>query len=151
MEYKGGVIKTLMHRVDTLVSDERDKVEEKSYAKKALNVKGYPDWLIYSIVSTQHSLESTTSVPRNDNSDYGQDTVRDTATKKSTSKKSPVVLPYIKGVSEQIRRIFKQYDIPIYFKPMNTLHQLLIRPKDKGTSSVTIHTIFHVIHVRLHI
>ena len=62
-------------------------------------------------------------------SDDGQDTVRNITTKKPTCKKSPVVLPYIKGVSEQIRRVFKQYDVPAYFKPMNNLRQLLVRPK----------------------
>ena len=36
LEYKRGVVKILMHRVNTIVSDERDKVEEKSYAKTGL-------------------------------------------------------------------------------------------------------------------
>ena len=39
LEHKRGVVKTLMHRVDTIVSDERDKVEEKSYAKQEQCVK----------------------------------------------------------------------------------------------------------------
>ena len=55
----------------------------------------------------------------------------DTTTKKPTSKKFPVVLPCIKGVSEQIRRLFKQYDIPAYFMAMNTLRHLLVRPQEK--------------------
>ena len=42
-EHKRGVVKTLMHRVDTIVSLERDKVEEKSHVKHALNMNGYPD------------------------------------------------------------------------------------------------------------
>ena len=46
-------------------------------------------------------------------------------------KKRAVVIPYIKGVSEQLRRVYKQYDVPAFFKPANTLRQLLVRPKDK--------------------
>ena len=64
-----------MHQVDTIVSDERDTVEEKSHIKQAINMKGYQDWLINSIPSTQPSLESRTAVS-NDTSDDGQDTER---------------------------------------------------------------------------
>ena len=86
--------------MDTMMSDERDKVE-KSHVTQALNTNGYPDWLINIIPSIQPSLGSTTSVLSNDTSDDRQDTVRDTTTKKPTCKTSPVVLPYIKGVSDQ--------------------------------------------------
>ena len=87
--------------------------------------------LVSSMPSTQPSLQSTTSVHSNDTSDDDQDTVRDTTTKKPTGKTSPVVLPYIQGVVEQSRRVFKQYDVLAYFKPLDTLHQSLVRPKDK--------------------
>ena len=40
-------------------------------------------------------------------------------------------MPYIKGVPEQIRRVFKPYDVLSNFKPMNTICQLLVRLKDK--------------------
>ncbi len=43
----------------------------------------------------------------------------------------PVVIPYIKGVSGELRRLFKRYKVPMYFKPTNTLRQLIVRPKDK--------------------
>ena len=79
LEHKTGVVKTLVHRVDTIVSNERDKIEEKSHVKKACHMNGYPDWLINSIPSTQPSLESMNSVLSNDtqSGDDGQDTVKD--------------------------------------------------------------------------
>ena len=46
------------------------------------------------------------------------------------AKKIPVVIPYIKGFAEQIRRFFGRYGTPTYFKPTNTLRQLLVKPKD---------------------
>ena len=94
-------------------------------------MNGYPGWLINSMLTIQSSLESTTSVSNEDTSDDGQGIEIETTTKKSTSKKSQVVqLPYIKVLSEQIRRVFKQCDILAYFKPMNTQCHLLVRPKD---------------------
>ena len=64
-----------MHRVDMIRSNERDKIEEQSHLKQALSMNGYPDWLINSILSTQPSLESMTSVLRDDISDDGQETL----------------------------------------------------------------------------
>ena len=90
----------------------------------------YPDWLFNSIPLTHPSLESTTSVLSYDTIDDGQDTVRDTTTKKPTCKKFPVKLLNVKGVLHQIGRVFKQYNIAAYFKPINTLCQLLVRLKD---------------------
>ena len=49
---------------------------------------------------------------------------------KERNKKIPVVIPYIKGFSEQIRRVLGNNGIPTYFKPTNTLRQLLVKHKD---------------------
>ena len=77
----------------------------------------------------QPSLESTVS--RYNTSDDVQETEIETTNKKQYSKKYQVLLPLIKGVLEQIRRVFEQYDVLTYFKPMNTLCQLLVTQKDK--------------------
>ena len=34
------------------------------------------------------------------------------------------------GISENLRRELKQKGVPLYFKPSNTITQLLVRPKD---------------------
>ena len=41
------------------------------------------------------------------------------------TKKYPVVLPYVRGSSEQLRGVFRSVNIPAYFKPTNILQQLL--------------------------
>ena len=41
-----------------------------------------------------------------------------------------VIIPYIRGFPEELMRNFGGYDIPTYFKPTNTLRQLLVHPKD---------------------
>ena len=42
-----------------------------------------------------------------------------------------VPLPYVKGVSEPIRRTLQHYGINSYFKPQNTFRSLVCVPKDR--------------------
>ena len=114
--------------MDIIVSDERDKVEEKSHVKQALNMNDYSDWLINSIPTNQTSLDSTKSVSSDCTCDDGQETERDTTNKKPNYKKFPaVLLPYLIRVSEQIRRMFKQYNITAYYD-----HIMSVIGKTKG-------------------
>ena len=48
---------------------------------------------------------------------------------KERTEKIPVVIPYIKGFSQQLRLVFGRYIVAIYFRPTNTLRQLLVKPK----------------------
>ena len=57
LEHKRGVVKIILHSLDTISDDKKDKVEEKSHTKQAPNMNGYPNWLINSIPLTQPSLE----------------------------------------------------------------------------------------------
>ena len=38
----------------------------------------------------------------------------------------------MKGLSEQLQRVFKTHGVPTFHKPFNTLRSLLVRPKDKA-------------------
>ena len=42
-----------------------------------------------------------------------------------------VVIPYIKGLSESISRIFKKHNISTAMRPHKTLRNILVHPKDK--------------------
>ena len=86
LEHKRGVVKSIMHRVGNIVSNaERDKVEEKSHVKQALTMDGYPELLISSIQTIQHSVESTASASSDDTSDDVRVTENETTNKKPTS------------------------------------------------------------------
>ena len=52
-------------------------------------------------------------------------------TVKGKTKKFPVVIPYVKRASENLRRVFYRYGVPYSSTPSNTLRQLLVLPKDK--------------------
>ena len=50
----------------------------------------------------------------------------------STESKGQVMLPYIKGVSEALKRTYGAYGIRVAFKPTQTLRQLLVSPPKKN-------------------
>ena len=52
--------------MDTIVSDEKDKVEENSHEKHALTMNGYQELLIYSVPTVQPFAESSISVSSDD-------------------------------------------------------------------------------------
>ena len=69
---------------------------------------------------------------------------RDPTSDKSTERKVPVALPYIKGLSKELHRVFKQHGVSTYHKPFNTLRSLLVKPKDKPVKEKKCGTIYRV-------
>ena len=114
VQHKESVVRTLYHRADKLVTDPELLVAEKNHIRTALHTCGYPDWII------NRGSEVTPNLPTNQTSGNSS----------SSPKKPPVIIPYIRGISEQLRRIFGDYNVPVYFKPSNTLRQTLVKPKD---------------------
>ena len=58
---------------------------------------------------------------------------------KDTTRKVLVGLPYIKGLSEELRKTYRAHGVDSLFKPSNILCQLLCLPKHppkKETSGV---------------
>ncbi len=60
--------------------------------------------------------------------------------------KFPVVVPYIRGVTEQLRRVFKHYDVSAYCKPSNTIKHLLVQPnyKDKILKEQVVGSVYQM-------
>ena len=83
--------------------------------RNALKTCGYPNW---ALKEGQHQVEKKKI------KDRGQD-------QEKKKPKGYVVLPYVKGVSERLKRVFKKNDINLYHKAGTTLRQLLVHPKDK--------------------
>ena len=110
LEHKRGVVKTLAYRAKPVVSEREDRRKELEHLRGVLKCNGYPDWILREL--------------KENNSDEGKvkrpEPVKETSDMER-NKKIPVVIPYIKGFSEQIRRVLGKYGIPSYFKPTNTL------------------------------
>ena len=67
---------------------------------------------------------------REDVKEKTREEVLTSGVKSEERKKRPVVVPYIRGFSEELKRIFGGFGVPTYFKSSNTLRQLLVHPKD---------------------
>ena len=49
---KLGVVRTLMHRCETITSEEGDKKEEVEHLREALRVCGYPSWALNKVTDS---------------------------------------------------------------------------------------------------
>ena len=95
----------------------------KGHVKAALKDCGYPEWALQDSNSTNKSQKSQHHLP-----------IRRTA----------MVIPYVKGLSEELRRTLKQHGVGTIFKPYNTLRQLLSFPKDPQKQEDTCGPIYRV-------
>ena len=85
----------------------KERKKEQKHIQKALTTCGYPKWA------------------------FLKNRKRKAVEHEREEKRKNIVIPYIAGVSEKLKRIFGKHHIPVYFKPGNTLRQKLVHPKDK--------------------
>ena len=108
MEHKMGIIRTLTHRADTIISDPQDKEREQKHLKKVLHVAGYSKW------AGQAPLRKKIR-PHPRNTDRA---------------KGHVTLQYIGGVTEPISRLIRKTGVAVHAKPHTTVRSILVAPKD---------------------
>ena len=111
MEHKMGVIRTLTHRADTIISDQQDKEREIKHLKKVLSVAGYSKW-------------AWQAPGRKKIRPHHRSTDSDRA-------KGHVTFPYIGCVTESISRLMRKTSIAAHAKPHATIRSMLVAPKDK--------------------
>ena len=127
LDHKLSVVRTLMHRAHTVITEEQDRKQEVDHVTKALKNCGYPDWAIRRATApTPEQREPTPTKTRPER------------------KSAPVALPYTKGLSEELRRLFRSYGCNTYVKPANTLRQMLCAPKDPAKKEETAGVIYRV-------
>ena len=94
---------TLNNRANTLISDENDKKAEHEYIQTALKRCNHPEW----------ALKERRKNPDTKDPPIGR-----------------VTIPYVKGLSEKINRIYQQHNIQAIHKPTTKLKNILCRTKD---------------------
>ena len=111
-EHKLGVIRTLTHRANTLVTEEEEKQKEVLHLKKVLSISGYPKWAWDLPGSTKITPHPRTKDP-------------------ARRPKGHVTIPYVGGVSEALVRKMRKAGVTAHVRPQNTIRSHLVRPKDK--------------------
>ena len=134
LRHKQGVIRTLLDRADALVSESQDKSTEYDHVSNALRKCGYPKKVIADVIKQRKAAASNVS-----------EQSRQKSKPKDQSKKAfCAVIPYLKGLSEQVERIYKRYGISCALKPNNKLRSLLVHPKDPRPKMNTSHCVYKI-------
>ena len=134
LKHKRGVVKTLVYRARRVVSEREDRRKELEHLRGALKCNGCPDWILQELKDEN-----------NDRKEEGKRSEEAQVTPdKERAKKTPIVILYIKGFSGQIRRVFGWYSTPTYFKPTNTLRQLLVKPKDPVSKENVVGPVYKI-------
>ncbi len=123
LQHKLGVVRTLMHRAETIVTEEEDKGLEIEKIRKALEVCGYKR-SHFAVANARNPPERQSST--------------------SNVNKGSVVVPYVRGVSEGLRRVLGSRGITVHFKPKNTLRSCLGSPKDQINKTEKCHTVYNL-------
>ncbi|KAL9955120.1 hypothetical protein ACROYT_G036406 [Oculina patagonica] len=86
-------------------------------------------------VAKHDSINSSVSQALNDNRKITKTRKPNTSAQPVAEFKSTAVLPYVKGLSEQLRRCLQQQGVRAVFKSETTLRSQLVRPKDAVDST----------------
>ncbi|CAH1244343.1 Hypp7269 [Branchiostoma lanceolatum] len=116
LHQKLGVIRTLMDRCNAVVTEDQDKELETQHIKRALMRCGYPEWT-FQKVEQQRRRKQTEKTK--------------TSKQQEEKAKGMVIIPYIKGVTEPLERMFRKHNVATAVRPKTTLRSLLVHPKDK--------------------
>jgi len=110
LAHKLAVVNTLFSRAGTHCTFAPDRIKEEQHVTKALTWNGYPEWII-------KQLNPGRMLPRQQ-----QDP--------PSPPKAVATIPYIRNVSESIRRVLAPLEIRTCFKPHQTLRNTLVHVKD---------------------
>ena len=109
MTPKKAVVKTLLHRTKEIPTDENLRQQEVDKLNLDLEANGYTRRFL------QQIQKSNVQTPQRHENSRGF-----------------AVLPYVKGVSERIKRTLKRANIRTAFRPLETLSKIFRKPKDRA-------------------
>ena len=108
LSHKIAVVCTLCSRADTHSSLASSRIDEVNHVSTALGLNSYPVAFV-----CHHSSKSTLQRPL------------------PPRWRSTIVLPYVRGLSEALRRILASMEIRVSFTPLQSIRHLVSSPKDR--------------------
>ena len=135
LQHKLSVVRTLLDRCFNLVSEEKDRQAEEKHIKDALSHCGYPPWSIKRVKNDIMKKKD-------------QECTNKRKKKKSENEnksKGMVVIPYIKGLSEAVSRVFKKHRVSTAMRPFQTIKNMIVHPKDKQSTSEKAEIIYKIL------
>ncbi|XP_068704583.1 uncharacterized protein [Montipora foliosa] len=102
--HKLGVIRTLEHRANTLITHVDEVEKEKEHIRKALNLCGYPCW----------AFQKASSSSQRDHQRQGQEQ----RTGPSGSWNIRITIPYVTCVSDAMKSVFRSFGFPPLSSPV---------------------------------
>ena len=121
LSHKRAVVSTLTSRAATHSSSDHYKTQELHHVHSALHKNGYPKGFI----TSSQRPPTRTAEP-------------------TPEWRAVSVLPYVKGVSESIRRILAPLRVRVCFRPCHTLRSLLSKPKDQMPALQTSGVVYKI-------
>ena len=101
LEHKKSVVRTLMHRANCIVSDEKEREKEIDHIKVAFTMNDYPAWML---------VKENGERKKN----LGKIQGHDEAFSTSGKWRIPVKILYICGLSEQVQWLYKNSNVHPY-------------------------------------
>jgi hypothetical protein len=98
-QVKRGIIHSLLDRATTICQDKQERLLEISTLKCDLKLNGYSEGVINSVIRSKDRRHQ----------------------KEEDKPLGTIYIPYVKGMSEKLRRIGKQYNIRTVFRIKHTL------------------------------
>ena len=134
---KYSVTGTFTCRANTVCTTPELLNEELEHLREAMVKCKYPKCALNKIQNmyTNNNQEENGSNINNQEQDSTPRPNNSTCTKGSTNKDKPsaghIVVPYVQGLGEALKKICSRYGVQTYFKGSATIKQLLVRTKDQ--------------------
>ena len=128
-QVKRGIVKCLFDRARRLISDERNLRKEEDYLEEVFRGNDYPKNFIKNYSQRSKSFVNDQNI---------EEELR-------KKRKEPfIVIPYIMGVSEELRRVCGKYGVRVTFKSGTSLRGSLTKVKDEV--SIVTKSKFNVVY-----
>ncbi len=124
MEHKMGIIRTLTHRANTIITEEEDKEEEVQHIKKVFSIAGYSKWAWQA-----PGRRKLNPHPNQRN---------------QLRPKGHVTIHYVQGITEPISRLIRKARVTAHTKPHTTIRKLLVTPKDQNKPEDKCRVVHHL-------